>query len=47
VHNSYIVVETPEGIKILDQHALAERVIYERLAHAAYTPKSQGIIGGI
>ncbi len=30
-HNSYILVETPEGIQILDQHALAERIIYERL----------------
>ena len=31
LHNSYIVVETLEWLKILDQHALAERVIYERL----------------
>lgn len=30
-HNSYIVVETGNGIQILDQHALAERIIYERL----------------
>lgn len=47
VHNSYIVVETPDGIKILDQHALAERVIYEKLASSAYSPKSQGVIWGI
>ena len=31
MHNSYIVVETSEWMKILDQHALAERVIYEKL----------------
>lgn len=47
VHNSYIVVETADGIKILDQHALAERVIYEQLANAAYIPKIQWLLGGI
>ena len=31
MHNSYIVVETKGWMKILDQHALAERVIYEKL----------------
>ena len=31
MHNSYIIVETQNWMKILDQHALAERVIYERL----------------
>ena len=31
MHNSYIVVETKDWMKILDQHALAERVIYEKL----------------
>ncbi len=31
-HNSYIIVETREWIKFLDQHALAERIIYEKLA---------------
>lgn len=30
-HNSYIIVETKEWIKFLDQHALAERIIYEKL----------------
>jgi DNA mismatch repair protein MutL len=44
IHNSYIVVETSEGIQILDQHALAERVIYERLASSAYTPKVQQLL---
>lgn len=31
IWNSYIIVETKDKIKILDQHALAERIIYERL----------------
>ncbi len=31
MHNSYIVVQTGDWMKILDQHALAERVIYEKL----------------
>jgi len=31
MHNSYILVETRDGMKILDQHALAERIIYEKL----------------
>ena len=30
-HNSYIIVETQTWIQILDQHALAERIIYEKL----------------
>ena len=31
MHNSYIIVQTLDWMKILDQHALAERVIYEKL----------------
>jgi len=31
MHNSYIIVETKDWVKILDQHALAERIIYEKL----------------
>lgn len=31
LHNSYIIVETKTWMKILDQHALAERIIYEKL----------------
>ena len=30
-HNSYIIVETSSWIKFFDQHALAERIIYEKL----------------
>ena len=31
MHNSYILVQTDDWLTILDQHALAERVIYEKL----------------
>ncbi len=44
LHHSYIVVETDTGLKILDQHALAERVIYEKLSHSSYTPNTQKLL---
>lgn len=31
VHNTYLVLESSEGIMIVDQHALHERVIYQQL----------------
>jgi DNA mismatch repair protein MutL len=31
IHNSFIVVEDPDGFSIIDQHALHERIIYEEL----------------
>jgi len=34
MHDRYIVVESGEGIEVIDQHALHERVLYERLKEA-------------
>jgi DNA mismatch repair protein MutL len=31
VHNTYLVVETSEGMLVIDQHALHERVLYEEI----------------
>lgn len=31
IHDSYLVVETTEGLTVVDQHALHERVMYEHL----------------
>lgn len=42
--NSYIIVETKDSLQILDQHALAERIIYERLIQNGHTPKTQGLL---
>ena len=34
MHDRYIVVESTDGIEVIDQHALHERVLYERLRAA-------------
>ncbi len=31
VHNSFLVVETVDGVMVIDQHALHERILYEEL----------------
>jgi len=43
-HNSYIIVETESGIKFLDQHALAERIIYEKLIKSDKKISIQGLL---
>ncbi len=35
IHDSYILVETSDGFEIIDQHALHERILYEKLLSAA------------
>jgi DNA mismatch repair protein MutL len=43
-HNSYIIVETSSWIKFLDQHALAERIIYEKLIKNDYKHNIQWLL---
>ena len=42
LHNTYIAAETPDGIVLIDQHALHERIIYEEL----YTRVTAGRLEG-
>lgn len=42
--NSYIIVETPDSLQILDQHALAERIIYEKLIKNTHDFNTQWLL---
>jgi DNA mismatch repair protein MutL len=46
VHGTYIVLETPMGILVIDQHALHERIIYEELkeSYASRKVESQRLL---
>ncbi|MHC4660451.1 MAG: DNA mismatch repair endonuclease MutL, partial [Planctomycetota bacterium] len=37
LHDSFIIVETERGFEVIDQHALHERIIYEKLMKARET----------
>ncbi|MDR1493888.1 MAG: DNA mismatch repair endonuclease MutL [Planctomycetaceae bacterium] len=49
IHNRYLVIETEDGLAIIDQHAVHERVLYERLKQrmAKGTAESQKLLSPI
>lgn len=46
IHNAYLVIETDDGLMIVDQHALHERILYEELRRriAEKTLESQRLL---
>lgn len=39
IHDCYLVVETPAGLTVIDQHALHERILYERFRERVLSRK--------
>lgn len=37
IHNSYLIAEVPDGIRIIDQHALHEKILYVRMSQSFYS----------
>jgi DNA mismatch repair protein MutL len=37
MHNRYLIAETDDGLMVIDQHALHERILYERLREQVAT----------
>ena len=46
VHDSYLIAETEDGMMVIDQHALHERILYEELRQrvAGGKAESQGLL---
>ncbi|MEM7261541.1 MAG: DNA mismatch repair endonuclease MutL, partial [Planctomycetota bacterium] len=34
MHNAYVMIEEPDGLRVIDQHALHEKILYEELLEA-------------
>ncbi len=37
IHNRYLIAESPDGVVVIDQHALHERILYEQLCEKIET----------
>ncbi|MCG3178227.1 MAG: DNA mismatch repair protein MutL [Phycisphaerae bacterium] len=45
IHNTYLVTQTDDGLLIIDQHALHERIMYETLYARLVDPAKAGLQG--